>query len=140
MKRNLQTRHAIAPLLLAWMLLPGVSRGMTNAFTYQGRLTDAGAPASGSYDLRFRLFDAATGGNQLSDTLTNPAVAVNGGLFTVALNFGPAVFDGSDRWLEIAGRTNSLGDFGTLTPRQLLTPAPYALFAGQAANLTGVLP
>ena len=102
MKRNLQTRHAIAPLLLAWMLLPGVSRGMTNAFTYQGRLTDAGAPASGSYDLRFRLFDAATGGNQLSDTLTNPAVAVNGGLFTVALNFGPAVFDGSDRWLEIA--------------------------------------
>ena len=31
------------------------------AFTYQGRLIDNGVPATGSYDLRFVLFDAGVG-------------------------------------------------------------------------------
>ena len=30
-------------------------------FTYQGRLIDGGIAANGAYDLRFKLFDAATG-------------------------------------------------------------------------------
>ena len=34
------------------------------AFTYQGRLNDGGAPANGTYDLTFALFDEATGGAQ----------------------------------------------------------------------------
>jgi hypothetical protein len=37
----------------------------TTAFTYQGRLTDAGNPASGNYDLQFKLFDAPSGGTQI---------------------------------------------------------------------------
>ena len=32
------------------------------AFTYQGRLVDAGSPASGNYDLRFTVWDSATAG------------------------------------------------------------------------------
>ena len=43
------------------------------AFTYQGRLNDGGSPASGSYDLTFALFDAATSGNQVGGTVTNLA-------------------------------------------------------------------
>ena len=39
---------------------PDVPVGTT--FTYQGRLIDGGIAANGAYDLRFRLFDAATGG------------------------------------------------------------------------------
>src|SRR5213593_1274434 len=80
------------------------------AFTYQGRLTDAGSPASGLYDLTFALFDAASGGGQLGNTLTNSATGVTNGLFTVALNFG-ANFPGTDRFLEIAARTNGAGAF-----------------------------
>ncbi|MCX6926162.1 MAG: hypothetical protein NT154_23585, partial [Verrucomicrobia bacterium] len=31
------------------------------AFTYQGHLNNAGQPAKGNYDLKFTLYDAATG-------------------------------------------------------------------------------
>jgi hypothetical protein len=41
------------------------ARAQTTAFTYQGRLTDMGAPASGSYDLQFLLYDALTDGTQI---------------------------------------------------------------------------
>ena len=41
------------------------------AFTYQGQLNDNGSPADGTYDLRFAIFDAASGGTQQGATLTN---------------------------------------------------------------------
>nr|MBA3468983.1 hypothetical protein [Herpetosiphonaceae bacterium] len=95
------------------------------SFTYQGRLLDGTAPASGPYTLTFRLFDAASGGAQVGATLTR-SVTVTDGLFTTGLDFGLAAFDGSARWLEIAvGPT-------TLAPRQPLTAAPYALYASAA--------
>src|ERR1051325_4267508 len=97
-----------------------------SAFTYQGRLNDAGGPVSGSYDLRFALFDAASSGAQVGDVLTNAATAVSNGLFTVALDFGNQ-FPGADRWLEIGVRTNGVVLFTTLAPRQKLTPSPYAI-------------
>src|SRR5690349_16533133 len=37
-----------------------------SGFTYQGRLTNGGNPASGPYDFVFTLFDAASAGNQIS--------------------------------------------------------------------------
>src|SRR5206468_5329073 len=43
-------------------------------------------------------------------------------------------------WLEISVRTNGGGAFSTLSPRQALTPSPYAIFAGTAGNLSGTLP
>jgi hypothetical protein len=68
---------------------------------------------------------------------------VTNGLFNVALDFGPAAFDGSARWLDIGVRTNGSGaDYAALTPRQPITPTPYAihaanakLFDGQGTNL-----
>ena len=68
------------------------------SFTYQGQLKDAATPANGTYDLTFSLFDAATAGNQLANTLTNAAVAVSNGLFTTSLDFGPLAF-GKNRTL-----------------------------------------
>jgi chromosome segregation ATPase len=47
------------------------------AFTYQGRLTEGGSPANGSYDLRCALFDAASAGNQIGAAVTNRNVAVS---------------------------------------------------------------
>jgi len=108
------------------------------AFTYQGRLNTVGGAASGSYDLTFTVY----GSTNLLDTsvagpLTNSAVAVSNGLFTVTLDFGGGVFSGDPRWLEIGVRTNGNGTFSTLSPRQALLPAPYAIAAG---NLIGSLP
>lgn len=97
------------------------------AFTYQGRLTDRGAPANGVYDLRFRLFDAATGGAQVGATWLSLDVPVSGGYFTVELNFAD-YFDGEARWLEVEVRPGaSTGNYTPLTPRTSLTGVPYAL-------------
>jgi hypothetical protein len=96
---------------------------MGSAFTYQGRLTHGGAPASGVYDLRFTLFPAATGSMPVGPALIREDVAVDRGLFTVKLDFGPA-FAGSGLWLEIATRPGAGGVFTTLAPRKELRPAP----------------
>jgi len=109
----------------------------TNAFTYQGRLSDASGPVNGQYDFTFQLFDAPSGGNQVNLAITNAEVAVSNGLFAVALNFGAGAFLGTDRWLQAGVRTNgSTGAFAALAPRQLLTPAPYAIFSANAATAT----
>lgn len=94
------------------------------AFTYQAQLKNAGAPFTGNADLTFRLYDAASGGTLLgAQTLSNQAV--DDGLVTVTLNaggeFSATAFDGGERWLEI--EVNGVA----LTPRQPMTPAPYAL-------------
>ncbi|MEJ5221782.1 MAG: hypothetical protein WHT63_07240 [Tepidiforma sp.] len=120
---------------------PGGSRvefatALTTSFTYQGRLTDGGSPANGAYDLRFILYDADTGGAQVGATVTRDDVQVTNGLFTVDLDFGASVFQGDARWMEIAVRPgSSTGAFTVLSPRQPVSPAPYALFAASAGSL-----
>lgn len=109
----------------------------TTAFSYQGRLTDNDTAANGGFDFRFILFDAQLNGTQLSSPVIKTPVAVESGLFTVALDFGN-VFDGGARWLEIAVReAGSGGTYDVLTPRQALTPVPYALFAMTPAGPQG---
>jgi type VI secretion system secreted protein VgrG len=110
------------------------------AFTYQGRLTSNGTPASGRYDLQFTLYDAVTNGTVVAGPLTNTVVNVSDGLFHVSLDFG-SVLDGNARWLEIAARTNGAAVFTNLSARQPLTAAPYASYApsaGTAALASGV--
>ncbi|HXP60323.1 MAG TPA: hypothetical protein VN829_07525, partial [Dongiaceae bacterium] len=125
--------------------LSAASTGDTNlaplstAFTYQGLLEAGGGPASGIYDLRFTLYDAPTNGATVAGPLTNSAVAISNGLFTVALDFG-AVFDGTVQWLEIDVRSAGAGRFTSLAPLQALTAVPYAVAANSAANLAGTLP
>src|SRR5215213_546289 len=81
-------------LLLAGILVRGNAASLGNSFTYQGRLTDAGLPANGEYDLRFVLFDALESGGQASSVLTNENILVTNGVFTTALDFGTNVFTG----------------------------------------------
>ena len=101
------------------------------AFTYQGYLKDGGQPAEGSYDFTFNLYDAALAGTLLGSTETL-SVTVTGGYFTVALDFGSALFDGTALWLEIAVRPAGGSDYTILAPRQALTPTPYANYAAAA--------
>ena len=103
------------------------------AFTYQGQLSDGGLPANGNYDFTFTLFDQGSSVSPIAGPLTNAMVEVNHGLFTTTLDFGHGVLTGNDRWLEIAVRSNGVPtSFSPLTPRQLLTASPYALFAPSA--------
>lgn len=102
------------------------------AFVYRGHLVESSQPANGNYDLQFGLADAEGEGSYVANLVTNLAVPVTNGMFSVNLDFGTA-FDGSPRWLEIGVRTNaSEVPFFLLSPRQPVSAVPYALFAGAA--------
>ncbi len=107
-------------------------RGMDMPFTYQGQLMEDGQPVTDQVNFTFSLWDAATGGTQIGTGYTPPdPVDVVDGLFTVAVEtmvFGPDAFYGEPRWLEIAVYETGVG-WVTLSPRQPITPAPYALYA-----------
>jgi len=131
--------------LLALLILGAAGRisAQGTAFFYQGRLNDGGSPATNVYDLRFALYDASTNGNLISTPQTNFAVAVNNGLFSTNVDFGP-VFTGTNYWLSLGVRTNAgvmvnTNTFTLLWPRQALLPAPYAIFANTASNVIGTL-
>ena len=94
-----------------------------SVFTYQGKLEQGGVAVEGTRNFRFRLFDAATGGVQIGSDLVLPAQTVTAGIFSVPLDFGLLAFNGEARFLEI------VVDDNTLSPRQLVTSAPYALYA-----------
>lgn len=128
-----QRLWALCGLLLTSALVPGLLAQGT-VFTYQGRLTDAGEPANGRYDLKFTLFGAAEFGFPIGGSITNTDVAIGGGLFTAGLDFGANAFSGDPRWLEIAVRPRGTAAFTLLVPRQALTPAPYAFHAQTAGN------
>ena len=143
------TNVTLAASLLALATKLALAGPVGTAFTWQGQIHDSGQPATGTYDLRFTLFDAAGGGTALG-TNTPPAAAISNGLYTATLDFGAAVFDGNARWLNISVKTNGAGSYTTLVPRQQLTPTPYAVYAPNAgaaasansvaaANITGTL-
>jgi hypothetical protein len=129
----------ITCLLTVLALLVSLSnvQGQGTAFTYQGRFNTNNVPYSGTAEFQFTLWDAASGGNAVA---TNNPVAVfasvTNGLFTATLDFGSNPFSGPPRFLQIDART-TIDAFTPLTPRQPLTPSPYAI---TASNLTGRLP
>jgi N-acetylneuraminic acid mutarotase len=142
MKTMLHTLRACClSVMLASTAISLYAQG--TAFTYQGRLTDGTNAANGIYDLRFTIYDSTNNpGTVVAGSLTNSAVGVSNGLFTAMLDFGGGVFNGADRWLEIGVRTNGGGAFTVLSPRQPLTPAPYAIYASgvSAAGISGTIP
>jgi len=110
---------AIALILAA---SPVAAAPQSTAFTYQGNLSANGHPASGDFDMTFRLFDAATGGNPVGSPISAPHYPVAQGAFTIDLDF-PNAFTGPQRWLEVsvAGQT--------LSPREPVNAVPVAQVA-----------
>ncbi len=123
-------------MLKRWLTLSSVlttlAIGCAQPFTYQGFLRTSGNPANGTYDFRFRLYDALTGGTQVGTDQFANDLTVQNGLFTTALDFG-AVWTGADRYLEIAVRPgSSTGGYQELAPRVRISQTPYAIRAATA--------
>ena len=91
-------------------------------FTYQGRLTQNGEPADGTYDLVFTLYDADVGGNVVGTPQAEVQFPVVDGLFTASLAF-PGVFTGNQIWLDVSVNGQSL------SPRQAIATTPVAQYA-----------
>lgn len=126
-------------LVLAFGLMVSVTQvgkaaPMGTAWTYQGRLMDANVPADGPYDLQFALFpDPVLNIGQIGPPIDVNDIDIIDGYFTVELDFGNAAFGGDARWLQIGIRPWDSEERHTiLSPRQEVTPTPYALYAKNA--------
>lgn len=136
-------RKLIADLLPLPLILLAASTTFAQgaAFSYQGRLTLSGSPANGTYDMQFKLFDTpdVDTGTQQGQTVTNSTVQVASGFFSVLLDFGAGVFDGTPRYLEVGVRaTDSKDPYTILAPRQPLTPTPEAVRSMTATAADGL--
>jgi hypothetical protein len=107
-------------------------------FTYQGQLRRGGSPANATCDFQFSLWDSAIGGVQQGSTQSKTGINVVNGLFTVLLDFGNQ-FTGPARWLQTAVKCSGDGGFTTLSPRQSLSAAPYALSVRPGARIEGAI-
>jgi hypothetical protein len=136
--------HAVRALSLALAMLGfgkhAFAQAITPAFQYQGELRLNSGPANGSFDLRFSLHNAVSGGTQLGSTLSLSGVTVVDGLFSVPLNFGASQFAGDRQWLEVQISPAGAGGFVTLAPRTEVMATPYAWAASTALanSVTGI--
>jgi hypothetical protein len=137
--KNLVNFIAVAATVALSTLMPLGANAQGSAFTYQGQITLNGAPVSGDYVMVFSLYATSAGGVIAAGPLTN-AVTITNGLFTATLEFSVGVFNGPNYWLDISVATNGANSFTELSPRQPITPSPYAIFAPNArsaSNVTG---
>lgn len=133
-RRSNLIARSVRSLLIAAGIAAAITAGgvsasaapVSTAFTYQGRLLDAGAPANGTYDITAVLFDSAVGGAQVGLAVALNDVVVSNGVFTASLDFG-AQMTGDARWVELRVRPGaSAGVFQIIAPRTALEATPYA--------------
>jgi hypothetical protein len=117
--------RGLAGLLLGWC----VQGASAQPVTFQGKLENGGLPVTGSYDMRFQAMTALTGGSPVGSPVAADGVSVSNGLFTAPLFFGSSVFTGADVFVQVSVRPAGSGSFTDLSPRQQVTPAPYAIKA-----------
>lgn len=126
-------RAGFAILAVVGILAVTASADIPPYVSYQGKVTDAsGNPvADGSYSMRFRIYDASSGGTMLWDSGTR-SLALSGGVFNVLLGESPqpalSLDFSQDYWLLV---TFSGVD---QTPRQRVTSNGYSYMA------SGVVP
>lgn len=133
-------------IIVLWLVFVTVNTvsAQTTAFNFQGFLNDGGTPATGRYDLRFKLFDALTSGGQVGATFDRPNLMLINGVFSTVLDFGPNAFvEGESRFLEISVRpAGSPNAYVVLGARQQILSVPYSIksiysaFSSVATNAT----
>lgn len=112
------------------------AQAVPKILNYQGFLTEAGTPVTGTRDMTFRVFAAPTGGAALFTEVHAGAdtVTVSAGNFSAlvgALTAGGiplAVFDGGDRYMEVTVGV-------TVLPRQRIVSVAYSIRTEVASGL-----
>ncbi|MEW6434746.1 MAG: hypothetical protein AB1730_24875 [Myxococcota bacterium] len=115
----------------------GSAQNVPQQLAVSARLSNAGAPLTGSHTVLTRLFDSLTGGSELwsESALAN----ADNGLVTLMLGaqspLSPAVLDGRPLFVEF------IVDGQVLSPRLPVVSVPYAVrssVSASAATLPGV--
>ena len=149
----LLTTLCVGVVLFAWNV-PALASG--TLLSFQGRLTDAtGNLLGGSgtdYYFRFAIFDAPTGGSQLWPSAVPATITLRAtqGVFNTLLgDTGVGYetlglpFDGTAYYLQVQVASVFAGPFETMTPRQRIGQAGFAVNAdmvkgGRYFNTLGV--
>ncbi|UCD94861.1 MAG: hypothetical protein JSU69_02080, partial [Candidatus Zixiibacteriota bacterium] len=129
MRRKIVSVVVLVLGISALAALPAMSQA-PNTISYQGRLTDdAGDPITSQVSVTFSIYADLTGGSALY-TQTLDVTPDQNGVFTVELGpIGAAAFDGTAQYLGI-----EVGTEGEMTPRQVLTSAPYSMYTATIPN------
>src|SRR5215204_210118 len=128
----------ILGFIFSAIILSGAAFGQTSTFNYQGKLTETGTAANGTYQFMFKLYDSAAGGAQVGPSISDVSVNVADGTFSANLDFGAAAFTGADRYLDVSVRKTAGDPYTLLTPRQKINSAPYASKAAKAADAEAI--
>jgi len=117
--------------ILTFIIIPLYIYSAPNYVNYQGRLIDSiGNPLSGNYNITFKLYDAASGGNLLWSETQN--VNSDNGIFNAVLgsvsSLPSNVFSNDSLYLEIQIGAE------TLSPRTRLYSSPYARYAAHLGS------
>ncbi len=102
---------------------------VNSRISYQGILSEGGAPVTGTRDMVFRLYTNNTCTTQVGSDISKPGVVLTNGFFTVDLNVDQALFNGQGLWLKVFVGATGLGC-------QELLPAPYALSLRPGAQMS----
>jgi hypothetical protein len=129
-------------LALVFVMLAGATaqaQSVPPLVNYQGLLTDAaGKPQTGTKNLEFNLYDAATGGNKVWGPQVFKSVPLVSGMFNVILgttdSAGRSIadaFGAKDRYLGM-----KVDDGTELVPRQQILSTPFAIQSEHSAEAT----
>src|SRR5262252_1025078 len=125
--------------ILVMVVTTSIAAAQTTQFTYQGKLTDNGAPTNALYDFTLTLWDAPANGNQVGSPQSLQSIAVVDGIFTVTLDFGAGALNGANRFLEISVKPNGSPAPPTLlSPRQQILSTPYAIKSLGSSSADGL--
>jgi hypothetical protein len=136
MKRSLITA---ATVFAALALSASAALAVPGQMNFTGRLADGSGPVTGSVNIDFKIFDAATAGTMLWEE-SKSGVTADAGLVYVTLGtdtgnaLDATVFTGGAAWLEVTVN----GD--TMSPRLALLAVPYAVHAATADTLGTLAP
>ncbi len=119
-------RYLVVAVVLVVASSMALAQSNAQPLSYQGEIHRDGVPLDGEHFFRFGIYSSSSGGSPLQ-TFSGD-IEVEKGLFQVDFNANPDLFDGSSRWLEIRVE-DSDGSMHTLSPRQIMGAAPYALYA-----------
>jgi hypothetical protein len=146
----------VVSVLMSLLVITPTVNAAPGKINYQGRLTDAAGTAKpdGQYNMKFRIYDSASGGTLLwSETReTTNRVTVTNGQFNVRLGavttIPDSVFTSDTTYFEVelptpataTCSTSSCGVYteGAMSPRQSVSSSAYAMQANNASTLDGI--
>ena len=108
----------------------------TGSFFYQGVIRVENELLNGTVDLQFHLYDSADPvlGQEL-DFVSLDGQDLSNGIVNARLSFDPALFDGSERWLEVWVKEPADTSYTVIEPRVEVLAVPYSLAAAVVSTV-----